>query len=68
MIVRVSVVLNWTDVDSDWRFDNLCGSHLQGHFDLEDGYRTCTSEMTPGFKPLTEIKVLFTYFSSFGSQ
>ena len=27
MIVRVSVVLNRAVVDSDWRFDNLCGSH-----------------------------------------
>ena len=30
MIVRVNVVLNRTVVvDSDYRFDNLCGSHLQ---------------------------------------
>jgi len=29
MIVRVNVVLNRTVVDSDWRFDNLRGSHLQ---------------------------------------
>ena len=30
MIVRVNVVLNRTVVvDSDLRFDNLCGSHLQ---------------------------------------
>ena len=30
MIVRVIVVLNRTVVvDSDWRFDNPCGSHLQ---------------------------------------
>ena len=29
LIVRVNVVLNRTVVvDSDWRFDNLCGSHL----------------------------------------
>ena len=28
-IVRVKVVLNRTVVDSDRRFDNLCGSHLQ---------------------------------------
>ena len=26
---RVHLVLNRTLVDSDWRFDNLCGSHLQ---------------------------------------
>ena len=32
MILRVNVVLNRTEsivVDSDWRFNNLCGSHLQ---------------------------------------
>ena len=29
-IVRENVVLNKTAVDSDWRFDNLCGYHLQG--------------------------------------
>ena len=37
LIVRVNVVLNRTAaVDSDWRFDNLCGSHL----DSGDDYRT----------------------------
>ena len=31
IIVRVSVqvVLKRTVVDNDWRFNNLCGSHLQ---------------------------------------
>ena len=30
MIVRVNLVLNRTIfIDSDWRFDNLCGSYLQ---------------------------------------
>ena len=29
MIVRMSLVLNRSVVDSDWRFDNLCSSHLQ---------------------------------------
>ena len=33
LIVRVNVVLNRT-VDSDWRFDNLCGSHLQSQSEL----------------------------------
>ena len=34
MIVRVNVVLNRTvSVDSDWRFDNLCRSHLQSQRD-----------------------------------
>ena len=35
MIFRVNVVLNRTVfVDSDWRFDNLCGSHLQSQSEL----------------------------------
>ena len=35
LIVRVYVVLNRTVVvDSDWRFDNLCGSHLQSQSEL----------------------------------
>ena len=35
MIVRVNVVLNRTVVvDSDWRFNNLCGSHLQSQSEL----------------------------------
>ena len=34
VIVRVNVVLNRTVFDSDPRFDNLCGSHLQGQSEL----------------------------------
>ena len=35
LIVRVNVVLNRTVVvDSDWHFDNLCGSHLQSQSEL----------------------------------
>ena len=35
LIVRVNVVLNRTVVvDSDWRFDNLCDSHLQSQGEL----------------------------------
>ena len=35
MIVWVNVVLNRTVVvDSDWRFDNLCGSHFQSQSEL----------------------------------
>ena len=35
LIVGVNVVLNRTVVaDSDWRFDNLCGSHLQSQSEL----------------------------------
>ena len=35
LIVRVNVVLNRTVVvDSDWCFDNLCGSHLQSQSEL----------------------------------
>ena len=35
LIVRLNVALNRTVVvDSDWRFDNLCGSHLQSQSEL----------------------------------
>ena len=34
MIVRVNVVLNRTVVDSDLRFNNLCGSHRQSQCEL----------------------------------
>ena len=34
MIVRVSVALNRTVVNSDRRFDNMCGSHLPGQSEL----------------------------------
>ena len=35
LIVRVNVVLNKTViVDRDWRFDNLCGSHLQSQSEV----------------------------------
>ena len=35
LIVRVNVVVNRTVVaDSNWRFDNLCGSHLQSQSEL----------------------------------
>ena len=35
LIVPVNVVLNRTVVvDSDWRFDNLCSSHLQSQSEL----------------------------------
>ena len=34
MIVQVSVALNGTVVDSDCRFSNLCGSHLQSQSEL----------------------------------
>ena len=37
LIVWVNVVLNRTVVvDSDWGFDNLCGSHLQSQSELYD--------------------------------
>ena len=65
----MNVVLNRTVVvDSDWRFDNLCGSHLQSqselyhvswwHYTLVIDYvhpddQTQPFEMTPGFKPFT---------------
>ena len=35
LIVRMNVVLNRTVVvDSDWRFENLCGRHLQSQSEL----------------------------------
>ena len=35
LIVQVNIVLNRTVVvDSDWRFDNMCGSHLQSQSEL----------------------------------
>ena len=34
MIVGVSATLNRTVVDSDGRFDNLCGSHLLSQNEL----------------------------------
>ena len=34
MTVQVNVVLNRTIVDSDWCFNNLCGSHLQSRSGL----------------------------------
>ena len=35
LIVRVNVVLNRTVVvDSEWRFDNLCGGHLRSQSEL----------------------------------
>ena len=35
LIVWVNVVLNRAVVvDNDWRFDNLCGSHLQSQSEL----------------------------------
>ena len=35
LLVQVNVVLNRTVVvDSDWRFDNLCSSHLQSQSEL----------------------------------
>ena len=33
-IVRKVIVLNSVGVDGDWRFDNLCGSHLQSLSEL----------------------------------
>ena len=65
MIVRVNVVLNRTDVDSHWRFDNLCGSHLQNRRPLSrdytnpDDHSQPTREMTHGFKHNLPDNLLF---------
>ena len=78
LIVRVTVVLNRTVVvDSDWRFDNLCGSHLQSQvvetsvtvnnnspiqdYVHPDNQTQPTFEMTPGFKPFTIIFLLLDF-------
>ena len=56
LIVRVNVVLTRTvAVDSDWRFDNLCGCHLQKEYVHPDDQTQPTFEMTPGFKPFTVL-------------
>ena len=56
LIVRVNVVLTRTvAVDSDWRFDNLCGCHLQKEYVQLDDQTQPTFEMTPGFKPFTVL-------------
>ena len=56
LIVRVNVVLTRTvAVDSDWRFDNLCGCHLQKESVHLDDQTQPTFEMTPGFKPFTVL-------------
>ena len=55
----MNVVLNRTVVvDSDRRFENLCGSHLQSQSPIHDyvhpdDQTQPTFEMTPGFKPFT---------------
>ena len=63
MIIPVSVVLNGTVVDSDWRFDNVCGSHLQQDYTHPDDHIPPTYEMTPGFKPFTFLSCLFLFNS-----
>ena len=63
MIIPVSVVLNGTVVDSDWRFDNVCGSHLEQDYTHPDDNIPPTYEMTPGFKPFTFLSCLFLFNS-----
>ena len=65
-IVRVNVVLNRTVVvDSDWRFDNLCGSHLQSQSELyhvspiQDYVHP--DDQTQPFKPFTVIWLSVVY-------
>ena len=59
MIIRLSVVLNRTVVDSDWRFDNLCGSHLQQDYTHPDDHIPPTFEITRGFKAFTFYLICF---------
>ena len=47
MIVRLNIILNRTAaVDSDLRFDNLCGSHLQRESELCH-VRSCLVSVRP---------------------
>ena len=56
LIVRVNVVLNRTViVDSDWRFDNLCGSHPQSVSEL---YHVNWWYYTPGFDLIGYVAML----------
>ena len=55
MIIRLSVVLNRTVVDIDWRFDNLCGSHLQLHYTHPDSH----------FPPSIPLFILFVFVQQY---
>ena len=49
MIVRLNIVLNRTVVDSDWRFDNLCGGNVYYGSTQPSGYQfKFMSKMTMG--------------------
>ena len=49
MIVRLNIVLNRTVVDSDWRFDNLCGGNVYYDSTQPSGYQfKFMSKMTMG--------------------
>ena len=55
LLVRVNVVLNRTVVvDSDWRFDNLCGSHLQSQSEFRV---TLTLKMTTAQVVATSVTI-----------
>ena len=55
LIVWVNVVLNRiVVVDSDWRFDNLCSSHLQNHLQSQ---LTLTLKMTKAQVVETSVTV-----------
>lgn len=34
MIVSLSIVWNRTVIDTDWRFYNLCGSQVDGDYEM----------------------------------
>ena len=61
LIVRVNVVLNKTVVvDGDWRFDNLCCSHLQSQNVFPRGLASASTAIPSYFlSRATPIRVLF---------
>ena len=48
MVVRVNVVVSRTVVDSDWRFDDPCGSHLPSQSDFISSFAS---------EPLSSVKL-----------
>ena len=59
MIVRVNVALNRTVVSSDWRFDNLCGSHLQNQSELYDAFSWTCLQLNSGYWRDLSIKTRY---------
>ena len=55
LIVRVNVVLNRTVVvDSDWRFNNVCGTHFQSHLKMTTAQVVETSVTVNNNSPIQD--------------